>query len=107
MDDVRGHGKRFRHTLHDEGGVLRRFLDDGAGAAVQGLFAQEAADAVFQQHRLALLEDFEALGKAFNVDLSGYAKDLSTSMSASVSYEKQTQIFDDMKEKHQDIYNSK
>lgn len=57
--------------------------------------------------KLTKQDYFEALGRAFNVDLSGYAKDLSTSMSASVSYEKQTQIFDDMKEKHQDIYNSK
>ena len=48
-----------------------------------------------------------AFGKAFNIDLSDYDKDLSNSMASSVAFEKQTRIFDDMKVKHQEIYNSK
>ncbi len=57
--------------------------------------------------KLTKQEFFTAFGRAFNLDLSNYAKDLSTSMSTNVSYEAQTQIFDDLKQKHQEIYNSK
>ena len=57
--------------------------------------------------KLTKQDFFAAIGKAFNIDLSNYAKDLSTSMSASVGYEAQTQIFDNLKRKFQEIYNSK
>lgn len=57
--------------------------------------------------KLTKQDFFTALGKAFNLDLSNYAKDLSTSMSASVGYEAQTQIFDELKRKFQEIYNGK
>ena len=57
--------------------------------------------------KLTKQEYFTAFGKAFNLDLSNYDKDLSNSMASSVAYERQTQIFDEMKRKHQDIYNSK
>ena len=57
--------------------------------------------------KLTKQDFFTALGRAFNIDLSNYAKDLSTSMSASVGYEAQTQIFDELKRKFQEIYNSK
>ena len=56
--------------------------------------------------RLTKTDYFTALGRAFNIDLSGYAKDLSTSMNGSDDG-KQTQIFDDMKRKHMEIWNSK
>ena len=56
--------------------------------------------------RLTKTDFFTALGRAFNIDLSGYAKDLSTSMNGSDDG-KQTQIFDAMKKKHMDIWNSK
>lgn len=57
--------------------------------------------------RLTKKDFMVAFGRAFNVDLSDYDKDLSNSMASSVAYEKQTRIFDEMKEKHQEIYNSK
>lgn len=57
--------------------------------------------------KLTKQDFFTAFGKAFNLDLSNYAKDLSTSMSASVGYEAQTQIFDELKRKFQEIYNGK
>ena len=57
--------------------------------------------------RLTKKEYMIAFGKAFNIDLSDYDKDLSNSMASSVAFEKQTRIFDDMKVKHQEIYNSK
>ena len=57
--------------------------------------------------RLTKKECMIAFGKAFNIDLSDYDKDLSNSMASSVAFEKQTRIFDDMKVKHQEIYNSK
>ena len=46
-------------------------------------------------------------GKLFNIDLANYDKDLSNSMSTGVAYDKQTQIFDELKEKHTNIYDSK
>lgn len=52
-------------------------------------------------------EFFTWVGRLFNMDLSDYDKDLSNSMSCGVAYEKQTRIFDEMKEKQQEIYNSK
>lgn len=64
-------------------------VDDGSGA------------------RLTKKDYMTAFGRAFNIDLSDYDKDLSNSMASSVAYDKQTRIFDEMKEKHQEIYNSK
>lgn len=52
-------------------------------------------------------EFFTWLGKLFNIDLSDYDKDLSNSMASSVAFDKQTRIFDELKEKQQEIYNSK
>ena len=52
-------------------------------------------------------EFFTWVGKLFNIDLSNYDKDLSNSMASSVAYDKQTRIFDELKEKQLDIYNSK
>ena len=52
-------------------------------------------------------EYFTWLGKLFNIDLSNYCKDLSNSMSAAVSYEKQTHIFEELKKKENEIYNKK
>ena len=56
--------------------------------------------------KLTKQEFFTTFGKAFNLDLSDYDKDLSNSMASSVAYERQTQIFEEMKQKHLDIYNS-
>lgn len=58
-------------------------------------------------NRLTKRDYFLWLGRVFNIDLADYDKDLSNSMSSSVAYEKQTRIFDELKERHQDIYNSK
>lgn len=52
-------------------------------------------------------EFFTWLGKLFNIDLSDYDKDLSNSVASSVAFDKQTRIFDELKEKQQEIYNSK
>ena len=57
--------------------------------------------------KLSKKDYFEALGKAFNIDLSNYNNLLSTSMGKSSNYGKQTEIFDMMKKKIEDIYNSK
>jgi len=57
--------------------------------------------------KLTKKEFFIAVGEFMNIDLEHYDKDLSNSMASSVAYEKQTRIFDEMKEKHQEIYNSK
>lgn len=50
---------------------------------------------------------FIQVGRLFHIDLSHYDNDLSGSMSSSVALEKQTLIFDRLKEKHEEIYNSK
>ncbi len=56
--------------------------------------------------KLTKKDYFTALGLAFNIDLSSYDKDLSNSMN-SVNFDKQTGIFDALREKHVQIYNSK
>ena len=50
---------------------------------------------------------FTTLGKALNLDLSNYDKDLSRSLSDSTKLEKHTKVFDDMKDKMIEIWNSK
>lgn len=57
--------------------------------------------------RLSKKEYFTWLGKLFNVDLTNYANDLSSSMSSSTAYEKQMRIFNELKRKFEEIYNSK
>lgn len=52
-------------------------------------------------------EFFTWVGNLFNIDLTGYDKDLSNSMSSSVAYDKQIHIFEELKEKHENIYNSR
>ena len=52
-------------------------------------------------------EFFTWVGNLFNIDLANYDKDLSNSMSSSVALNKQIRIFDELKEKHESIYNSK
>lgn len=66
-----------------------------------GKFVDENGD------KLTKKDYFIAVGEFMNMDLEHYDKDLSNSMSSSVAYEKQTRIYDEMKEKHQEIYNSK
>ena len=57
--------------------------------------------------KLTKKEFFTWVGKLFNIDLTTYDKDLSNSMSSSVAYDKQIRIFEELKEKHTIIYNSK
>ena len=57
--------------------------------------------------RLTKKEYFNALGDFFNIDLSTYEKDLSNSMAVGISMEKQNRIFEDLKNKHNEIFNSK
>ena len=49
---------------------------------------------------------FTWVGKLFNIKLSDYDKDLSNSISSGVAIDKQTQIFEELKEKHNSIYNN-
>lgn len=46
-----------------------------------------------------------AMGKAMNIDLSNYDKDLSRSLSDSTKLEKHLRVFDDMAQKMTDIFN--
>lgn len=57
--------------------------------------------------KLTKKEFFTTMGKAMNVDLTDYDKDLSRSMSDSTKLEKHLKTFDDMKEKMIEIWNSK
>ena len=50
---------------------------------------------------------FTTIGKALNIDLSNYDKDLSRSWSDSTKLEKHIKVFEDMKEKMIEIWNSK
>ena len=51
-------------------------------------------------------EVFSAIGKALNLDLSNYDKDLSRSLSDSTALEKHLSIFDRMKQKMEEVFNN-
>lgn len=57
--------------------------------------------------RLTKKEFFSAVGHFFNIDLSNYENERSNSMAVDLSMDKQIRIFDEMKKKHTDIFNSK
>ena len=57
--------------------------------------------------KLTKKDFFTTMGKAMNVDLSDYDKDLSRSMSDSTKLEKHLKPFEDMKQKMTEIWNSK
>lgn len=59
------------------------------------------------QNQISKIEVFETIGKAVNLDLSDYDKDLSRSLSDSTKIEKHLKIFDEMKEAMTEIFNSK
>lgn len=59
------------------------------------------------QNKLTKKEVFNLLGKAVNLDLSDYDKDLSRSLSDSTSLDKHLKIFKEMQEKMTEIFNSK
>lgn len=56
--------------------------------------------------RISKKEVMTALGKAVNIDLSTYDNDLSRSLSDSTKLEKHLSIFDRLKEKMIDVFNS-
>ena len=57
--------------------------------------------------RLTKKDFFTAMGRAINKDLSNYDKDLSRSTSDSTALEKHLRIFEEMKKKMEEIWNSK
>ena len=57
--------------------------------------------------KLTKKEFFTTMGRTLNIDLSDYDKDLSRSMSDSTKLEKHTRVFDEMKQKMIEIWNSK
>ena len=56
--------------------------------------------------RISKKEVFTTLGHVMNLDLSSYDKDLSRSLSDSTALEKHLRIFDQMKEKMEDVFNA-
>ena len=60
-----------------------------------------------QGGRLTKKEFFTTIGQAVNVDLSNYDKDLSRSTADSTALEKHLRVFDDMRQKMTEIFNSK
>ena len=57
--------------------------------------------------KLTKKDYFIALGNAINVDLANYDKDFSRSTSDSTKLEKHLRIFDDMRRKMEEIWNSR
>lgn len=57
--------------------------------------------------KLTKKEVFKTIGKALNIDLSDYDKDLSRAMSDSTKLEKHIRVFEDMKQKMIEIWNLK
>lgn len=57
--------------------------------------------------KLTKKEYFEAMGRAIHVNLSDYDKDLSRSLSDSTAMEKHLKVFEEMRQKMIEIFNSK
>ena len=57
--------------------------------------------------KLTKKEFFTWVGKLFNLDLENYSNDLSSSMSSEVKIDNQLSIFDELRDKHHQIYCSK
>ncbi|MBQ9203245.1 MAG: hypothetical protein IJ155_03270 [Prevotella sp.] len=60
-----------------------------------------------QGGRLTKKEFFTTIGQAVNIDLSNYDKDLSRSTADSTALEKHLRVFDDMRRKMTETFNSK
>ena len=60
-----------------------------------------------QGGKITKKEFFTMIGNAVNVDLSNYDKDLSRSTADSTAIEKHLHVFDEMRQKMIDIFNSK
>lgn len=60
-----------------------------------------------QGGRITKKEFFTTIGQAVNVDLSNYDNDLSRSLTDSTALEKHLRVFDDMRRKMTEIFNSK
>lgn len=57
--------------------------------------------------KLTKKDVFQAFGDAVNMDLSNYDKDLSRALSDNTSLDKNIRVFDDLREKMTEIFNSK
>lgn len=60
-----------------------------------------------QGGRVTKKEFFTTIGRAVNVDLSKYDKDLSRSTTDSTALDKHLRVFDEMRQKMVEIFNSK
>ena len=89
----------------NEGVYVAKVDEDGNGADA-GLKEGDIITKV-DGKKLTKKDFFRTMGKAMNVDLSDYDKDLSRSMSDSTKLEKHLKVFDDMKLKMIEIWNSK
>ena len=58
-------------------------------------------------NKLLKKDFFTAMGRALNVDLSNYDNDLARSLSDSTALDKHLKVFIEMREKMEEIFNSK
>ena len=60
-----------------------------------------------QQNKISKKEVFETFGECLNMDLSKFQNDLSRSLTDSTALEKHLKVFEDLKDKMEEIFNSR
>jgi len=88
-------------TLSKEKGTKIDYIRIINAMYESGMFIKEG------KGRLTKKEVFHAFGTAVNIDLTDYDKDLSRALGDSTSLDKHTRIFDELKDKMIEVFNSK
>ena len=93
--------KKSRIYLNNQRGMKLDFIRVVNALYEKGFFKDEL------QNKISKKEVFETFGECLNMDLSKFQNDLSRSLTDSTALEKHLKIFEDLKEKMEDIFNSR
>lgn len=93
--------KKSRIYLNNQRGMKLDLIRVVNALYEKGFFKDES------QNKISKKEVFETFGECLNMDLSKFQNDLSRSLTDSTALEKHLKIFEDLKEKMEDIFNSR
>ncbi|WP_288572154.1 hypothetical protein [Segatella copri] len=94
-------GKKSRIHLNIQKGMKLDFIRVLNAMYEKGFFKDE------QQNKISKKEVFETFGECLNMDLSKFQNDLSRSLTDSTALEKHLKVFEDLKDKMEEIFNSR
>jgi hypothetical protein len=94
-------GKKSRIHLNIQKGMKLDFIRVLNAMYEKGFFKDE------QQNKISKKEVFETFGECLNMDLSKFQNDLSRSLTDSTALEKHLKVFEDLKNKMEEIFNSR